>query len=84
MPHPIMRHVPMRLFGIAKYAHTPLTLQIFGRPLYTGVSDTSAFSYQIVPCGHMRWICACLRIKYKDDIRHEEYKPIWLEISQKT
>ena len=76
--HSIMRRVSIQLFGVGTYARAPLALKLFGRPLYTQASYTQFV--QILPCKHARWICACLTVQYKDDPRHEEYKPIWLEM----
>lgn len=69
----------MRLFGMARYARTPLRTQLLGRPLRVRVNADHEF--EVVPCGHMKWICACVRDKYKDDPRHEEYESVWVEMT---
>jgi hypothetical protein len=81
----VLRAASGRFFGIPGYTFNAYH-SVLGkhrklprsRARFVAAPDASEGdgALSIEPCGFARWICACVKAKYKDDWRHAEYAAI--------
>ena len=69
----------VRLFGVRRRASPGLLF--FGHPHRGAAGSADGGACRplptVVPCARARWICACIREKYREDPRHQEYVSVW-------
>ena len=77
---PSARHA--RAFGLSGYARFSWGQQLMGRRRHVPLCINRKLETfaTVDPCGMSHWICACLKAKYKDDPRHDEYSRVWIEM----